>query len=176
MKLSNIGRDLQEEVAKQLNTTVSRIKLISSGKLVESDRTLENQNIKNNQQIMALLVNVTEEEALTESRMLDRIKKIRLDAELLINSRQDSFMRMEDQAGNAINLPAHEKKSLMMALALHEKGKAALKKDNFSEALVLFLEADKDFSSCTADILQSVDNYALLNLDIVWCYLCLKVN
>lgn len=83
---------------------------------------------------------------------------------------------MEDQHGNAIHLPPDEQQSLMIALALHEKGKAALKTDNFSEALVWFLEADDAYKNCQSKLLESVDNYGLLNLDIAWCYLCLKVT
>lgn len=83
---------------------------------------------------------------------------------------------MEDQDGNAIHLPPNERRSLMMALALHEKGKAALKKDQYSDALVLFLEADSEYSTCNSQLLSTVDNYALLNLDVAWCYLCLRVS
>lgn len=83
---------------------------------------------------------------------------------------------MEDQTGKAIHLPPKERRSLMMALALHEKGKAALKKESYSEALVMFLEADGEYQSCTSSLLQAVDNWALLNLDIVWCFLCLRVS
>lgn len=63
----------------------------------------------------------------------------------------------------------------MMALAMHEKGKVELKKENYAEALLLLLDADNEFSHCGSNLLQNVDNYALLNLDIAWCYLCLKV-
>lgn len=63
----------------------------------------------------------------------------------------------------------------MVALTLYAKGKAALSAGNYEEALLLLLEADRDFRGCNSDLLNGVDNYALLNLDIVWCYLCLKV-
>lgn len=82
---------------------------------------------------------------------------------------------MEDQKGNAIHLPPQEKNSLMMALAMHEKAKVELKKDNYTEALLLLLDADNEFNQCNSKLLENVDNYALLNLDIAWCYLCLKV-
>lgn len=83
---------------------------------------------------------------------------------------------MEDQDGNAVYLPPSENKAVIKALAFFEKGKAALKRNNYEEALVLLLEADSQFSSCQSKILESVDNYAYLNIDIVWCYLCLKVS
>lgn len=83
---------------------------------------------------------------------------------------------MEDQDGKAIYLPPSENEAIMKALAYCEKGKAAMKRKHYEEALVLFLEADQQFSTCTAKILESVDNYAFLNIDIVWCYLSLKVR
>lgn len=89
----------------------------------------------------------------------------------------DNFaLQMEDQDGNAINLPPEEKRALMMALAMNEKGRAALKRENYNEALIFLLEADQEYKTCNSQLLGAVDNYALLNLDIVWCYLMLHVN
>lgn len=62
----------------------------------------------------------------------------------------------------------------MMGLLFYEKGRAQLKKENYNEALILFLEADNEIKNCNASIIKSIDNVALLNLDIVWCYLQLK--
>lgn len=73
-----------------------------------------------------------------------------------------------------IQIPAHEKQALMVAIALHEKGRSALKREDYARALVFFLDADREFSQCNSQILQTVDNYALLDLDIAWCYLCLQ--
>ena len=41
----------------------------------------------------------------------------------------------------------------------------------YSAALVLLLEAEREFSCCRSEMLQMVDNFAILSLDIAWCYL-----
>ena len=41
----------------------------------------------------------------------------------------------------------------------------------YSADLVLLVEAEREFSSCRSEMLQMVDNYAILSLDIAWCYL-----
>lgn len=58
---------------------------------------------------------------------------------------------------------------------MHEKGRAALRRNNYNEALIFLLEADDEYRVCNSQLLESVDNYGLLNLDIVWCYIMLKV-
>lgn len=67
----------------------------------------------------------------------------------------------------------------MMALLLYEKGRAEMKKLNYADALILFLEADNEIQDCQNSptlntLVRSIDNIALLNLDITWCYLQLK--
>lgn len=82
---------------------------------------------------------------------------------------------MEDQDGNPVFLPPNENRALLMAMGFCEKARAAIKRQHYDEALILLLEADEKFTTCNSGFLESVDNYALVNLDIVWCYLCLKV-
>lgn len=55
-----------------------------------------------------------------------------------------------------------------------EKARSAMHREDYEEALLLLLEADEQFNECNSKFLESVDNYALINLDIVWCYLCLR--
>lgn len=54
-----------------------------------------------------------------------------------------------------MNLPYYERKALVTAMALHEKGRAALKKEDYPLALVIFLEADKEFRYITVFLLPS---------------------
>lgn len=148
---------------------------------------------------MAIVMETTSAEASEESAAYDKFQTTKNDAETLLK-RTDSYMdvsrlrwahsfvhfthycvhfsclQMEDQDGNIIHLPPGEKRALMMALAMHEKGRSALKREDFNEALILLLDADREYNTCNSKLLESVDNYALLNLDIVWCYLMLKAS
>jgi len=96
-----------------------------------------------------------------------------------MSSREDDgsgyFAQISDQTGRPVDLPREERKALMLAMVLHEKGRAALKRRQFSDALVFLLEADSEFNKCqSSGVLSLVDNYAIVCLDICWCYLCLQ--
>lgn len=73
---------------------VFRIKLISSGQVLDPEKSLIDQNVKNFQQILALILETTETDALNESNSYDRIKKIRSEAELLLNNKQSAFFHV----------------------------------------------------------------------------------
>lgn len=149
--------------------------MIGGGVVLQRNQTLESQNIQNNQKILAVPIEVTSAEASLEDAMFDKLQRVKEDVQTLLN-RDNSFMEMEDQSGNVVHLPPEEKRALMMALAMHEKGRAALKREDWNEALIFLLEGDHEFKTCNSRLLETVDNYALLNLDIVWCYFMLHVS
>ncbi|OWR52957.1 hypothetical protein KGM_213317 [Danaus plexippus plexippus] len=173
------GDELIEAVANLLEVAKNRVKLIYNGKLIRQSSNLEEQGIKNGVQIMALVMAEAPEQIKKEDKIYREMKSTLDDATLLSEYVDDiaddeEYMKLEDQSGKAIKLPPAERRSLLIGLALHERGRAAARKQDYSLALVLFLEADRQFSECRSSILQTVDNIAVLQLDISWCYLCLR--
>lgn len=78
--------------------------------------------------------------------MFREIEMIKADAELLAAEEDRNYLQIADQSGNVLKLPMEEKKSLAIAMALHEKGQVALKQNQISLALTFFYEADSSFS------------------------------
>ncbi|KAI8118924.1 NEDD8 ultimate buster 1 [Lucilia cuprina] len=134
--LKALGSELQTIVAKSLEIhDPSRIKCISAGKIIDPDRSLEIQNVKNNQQLMVIISEVDRGvEQNQKDAMYDRIRKIKMDVESIVDSSRQLF-EMEDQDGNPVFLPPAENRALLMALGYYEKARAAMKRDHYDEAL-----------------------------------------
>ncbi|PNF44037.1 hypothetical protein B7P43_G16238, partial [Cryptotermes secundus] len=176
-KLSATVQEVQEEVASQVGVGFDRIKLILSGKVLKMNTELHTHGIQNGTHIMAVILHSNPKELQAVESRHRRMEATLADAKLLAsksNVNNDYYLQVADQSGKTLNLPQEEREALVIAMSLHETGRLALKKEDYALALVLLLEADKEFSRCKSDLLQSVDNYALLNLDIAWCYLCLR--
>lgn len=173
------GRKLREVVAARCSVDPEKIKFISAGKVIQDTSSLKDQSVKNNGQLLALILAESAADLLEKEKKVVELKTIREDTALLSSVDGDDpdsryYVQIADQTGKPIPLPEEERKALALAMVLHEKGRAAMKRENFSDALLLFLEADKEFGHCSSELLYSVDNYALLCLDITWCYLCLR--
>ncbi|XP_022256721.1 NEDD8 ultimate buster 1-like [Limulus polyphemus] len=131
---------------------------------------------QHNDLLMVLVLSVTQQEIMEKEDQELKLQRTRQDAELLSSLDTDDpasnqYLQVADQNGKVLQLPQQERKALALAMTLHEKGRATMKRKNYGEALIFFLEADTEFRKCTSQLLQSVDNYALLCLDITWCYL-----
>ncbi|XP_037937514.1 NEDD8 ultimate buster 1 [Teleopsis dalmanni] len=174
VNLNVMGSELQTLIAAQLNLTAGcQVKCIHKGKIVDQNKTLQAQMVTNNENILVIVSEVEPQSSGNADAIYSRVQRIKMDVEKIVDSKRQLF-EMEDQDGNTVFLPPEENRAILMAMSFYEKARAALKRDHFDEALVLLLEADEKFLTCNSKFLEVVDNYALVNLDIVWCYLLLK--
>ncbi|KAH8416841.1 hypothetical protein KR222_007420 [Zaprionus bogoriensis] len=168
--LNELGATLQQAIAVKLQLSdPNQVKCISAGRIISPSVTLAAQQLKNNQQLIVIVGQGDNQ----NGALHERISKIKDDVERVASS-QSQLMEMEDQDGNPVFLPPNENRALLVGMGYCEKARAAMHREDYEEALLLLLEADEQFGACNSKFLESVDNYALLNLDIVWCYLCLK--
>ncbi|RZF48616.1 hypothetical protein LSTR_LSTR010621 [Laodelphax striatellus] len=189
-KLDVSVSEVQEMIAEKLSLSVERLKLIFGGQVMKSDQCLAIYGIQNGCQLMAIVLGECAGEKLRkEEAQLRTVQQIRRDIGLLTKNKHelDPYLQITDQAGNSLYLPDEERKSLVTAMTLHEQGRAEMKRNDYALALVFLLEADKEFSqtdysrktvissSCRSQLLERVDNFALLNMDIACrCYLFLE--
>lgn len=68
-----------------------RLKLISAGKMLNRSQTLQDQGIQNNQQIMAIVLELDEKEANKENGVFDKLQEAKKDA-LKLLEKEDSYM------------------------------------------------------------------------------------
>ncbi|KAH8344529.1 hypothetical protein KR084_005944 [Drosophila pseudotakahashii] len=168
--LNSLGSDLQAVIADKLQLPrAEHVKCIAAGRMVAANATLADQLLRNNQQLMVV---VGDGDNAGEA-LYERINRVKADVQAVVSS-QNRLIEMEDQNGSPVFLPPAENRALLLGLGFCEKARAAILREDFEEGLLLLLEADESFATCDSQFLESVDNYALLNLDIVWCYLCLK--
>lgn len=149
IKLQESGQKLREMVAATCSSEPGKVKLISGGRVIQDNSPLLEQGVGHNGQLMALVLVETAAESHDREKQEVELCKIREDADLLSSVDTDDprgyYMQIADQTGKPIPLPKEERKALSVAMVLHEKGRTALKHKKYSEALLLLLEADKEF-------------------------------
>lgn len=76
-------------------SSISRLKLISAGKLLNRLQTLQDQGIQNNQQIMAIVLEMDANEANKQNGAFDKLQEAKNDASRLLQ-KEDSYMDVSD--------------------------------------------------------------------------------
>ncbi|XP_009295948.1 NEDD8 ultimate buster 1 [Danio rerio] len=178
-KLDITTQELKKQISQEFGFT--HFNLIC-GKVLSPERRLDEQKVKNNSKIMVVKGAPPDAKAEMykneeEKRKQDEeIKKTQKGFQIL-SERDGSedpsttpFLEIADQKGNPLQIPDEERKALILAMGFHEKGRALMKKRDHSAALPYLVLADEQFKKCNSAILHTVDNYAVLQLDVVWCY------
>ncbi|XP_059827797.1 NEDD8 ultimate buster 1-like isoform X2 [Hypanus sabinus] len=171
MKISRdaTGAELCTEIEKNLqNTKAENMELTYKGKKLNLDKTLGEQGVKNKEVFRLTLIN---NEKRKRVAFLSRIIK---GAELLAKRDKDfegTYFNATNHRREIVNLPESRRAVFLTALILHEVGRWYMKKSDYEQALWFLNQAETEFRQCNEELLNSVDNYGVLNLDITWCYL-----
>nr|XP_013805102.1 PREDICTED: NEDD8 ultimate buster 1 [Apteryx mantelli mantelli] len=150
------GKELRSQIAQEHAFRENAIKIIINKKQLDLGKTLEDQGVTHNAKVMRTWT------------AFSYVSEDYLDPDTA------PYLDIANQTGRSIEIPPQAKKALVLAMGYHEKGRALMKKKEYEIALPYLLDADKHFCECSTDLLNTVDNYAVLQLDIVWCYFRLE--
>ncbi|XP_040857929.1 NEDD8 ultimate buster 1 isoform X1 [Ochotona curzoniae] len=191
-RLDISGRELRSKIAETFGFQENYIKIVINKKQLQLENSLEEQGVTHNVKAMVLELKQSEEdvrknfqveeeeqnEAELKEKQIQRTKRgleiLAERAEMVVDPETTPYLDITNQTGRSIRIPPSERKALMLAMGYHEKGRAFLKRKEYGVALPCLLDADRYFCECCRELLDTVDNYAVLQLDIVWCYFRLE--
>uniref|UniRef100_A0A8C6TCA2 Negative regulator of ubiquitin-like proteins 1 n=1 Tax=Neogobius melanostomus TaxID=47308 RepID=A0A8C6TCA2_9GOBI len=141
-----------------------------------AEQRLDEQGVRNHSKMMVLRVSDSEQQQEQEEERKNNQNQS-------LQRTQKGFQILSERAEDLDSQPFLEialivatlvSQALILAMGFHEKGRSLMKRRQFDDALCHLLQADQQFSKCGSTLLGSVDNFAVLQLDIVWCYRALE--
>lgn len=175
ISLHATGLELKKMLIPLVKLTPEQMKILFSGRILKDDQTLKDQQFRDKIKVV-VMKQITEEEKIAFQKKeeialkLDSVLKA---AERVASRTEHDFrytVEIRNQKGQKIHLPFKDRKTLILGMILHEKGRKCLNEKQLKQALEYFLQADKGFNECDPQYLELIDNYGYLNLDIAWTY------
>ncbi|XP_060681609.1 NEDD8 ultimate buster 1-like isoform X1 [Hemiscyllium ocellatum] len=166
------GLQFCNEISKELpNIDVEKMELIYKGKFLDKSKSLAQQKLKNKGMVMLKLTNKFEQVKTIN------VSRIRKGAEALAKRGEDfehPHLKIVNHQGEIIEVPEEKRVIILTALILHEAGKSDMKKGAYEQAFEYLTLAELEFRQCDEMHLNSIDNYGVLCLDMIWCNFQLK--
>lgn len=167
------------------------VNLICGGKVLkecDGAQPLGRLGLKNNSKVLATVVShdkgkALDEELKSESERSLTLTRLKAAAVALTERHadygslpvEDFNVELEDQSGQKLKLGSEtDQKGAMMGVMLHTNGKSLVEKEKYKDALDVLLMAEESFSLCDPKLIEMIDNFPILQLDIVWCYFMLR--
>jgi hypothetical protein len=162
----------------------SAVRFVHRGRTIPADEkslveTIRQSARKNGPESMLCLVSYTDNVSSKSSgSLLEDDNDLALVARIRDASRKlplKCMLDLTDQHGTNVSMTQTDRLAFMTALGMHRLGRERIDhEERISSALVLLLEADKEWSRVGDEWRKKVDNYGLLQLDIAWVYFKLK--
>ncbi|KAI5072601.1 hypothetical protein GOP47_0012707 [Adiantum capillus-veneris] len=178
--------DLRSHLSVVSGFALETINLICAGKVLKDQApgTLRDVGITVKSKILVTRLAAHQQPTtfLAEEERQARLTRIKAAADAIVNRSDDDAysddhydLQLENQSGETLKFSSEsDKRALMLGLMLHAKGRDILLQDNYGEALQVLSMSEEAFELCDQKLLEAVDNVALLQIDIVWCYFMLK--
>ncbi|XP_061660777.1 NEDD8 ultimate buster 1 isoform X3 [Syngnathoides biaculeatus] len=166
-RLDVCAQELMDRIAEEVG--LASFKVILNGRTLNAGQRLDQQGVGNHSRMMVLKA-FDAASAPADVGRAHRGFRILSERDGSDDLQDAPFLEVADQKGTPLKIPQREKKALILAMGLHEKGRALMKRKRHDDALCHLLQADVHFSECGSALLGVVDNHGVLQLDIVWCY------
>jgi len=172
------GVDLKQRLSLVCDIPVSSMKLLYKGKFLKDEQNLKEQNVVDKASIL-IQQGKTEEKSQIQLKFqkhenAERVIKAAATVAERNKDTDESNYRFEvqNQDGTKVKMDPEDNKYIVMAMSLHDKGIKMIEKSEFDISLKYLLESDSAFTKLKdQNLLEQIDNYAKLCIDITWCLL-----
>ncbi|XP_061660778.1 NEDD8 ultimate buster 1 isoform X4 [Syngnathoides biaculeatus] len=141
-RLDVCAQELMDRIAEEVG--LASFKVILNGRTLNAGQRLDQQGVGNHSRMMVLKA-FDAASAPADVGRAHRGFRILSERDGSDDLQDAPFLEVADQKGTPLKIPQREKKALILAMGLHEKGRALMKRKRHDDALCHLLQADVHF-------------------------------